>query len=133
MSLSGFDLRSYLRHLRPIALSSHSPRTRVSSSHPPRRLPRFAQGVPPMIPVRLAALVTTVAIVTAVTLVGQGEPKSSAGKMQLAADKFLGALSPELKKKAAFAYSDRSISSAPSACRAGCAKLRAMPLTKITT
>ena len=35
--------------------------------------------------VRLAALAVTVAVVTAVALVGQAEPKTSGGKMQLAA------------------------------------------------
>ena len=56
--------------------------------------------------VRFAALAVTVAVVTAVALVGQAEPKTSGGKMQFAAGKFLAALSPELKKKAAFAFDD---------------------------
>jgi hypothetical protein len=56
--------------------------------------------------VRLAALATTVAIITAVALVGQAEPKNSADKMQLAAGKFLATLSPELKKKGTFGFDD---------------------------
>ena len=38
----------------------------------------------------------------------------------------------ELRHATAFAYSGRSTISAPSALRAGCKKLRAIPLTKIT-
>ena len=56
--------------------------------------------------IRFAAFAVTAVVVSAVALVGQGEPKSSGGKMQLAADKFLAALSPELKKKAAFQFDD---------------------------
>lgn len=59
-----------------------------------------------MKPIRLAAFAVTLATFTAVALVGQAEPKTSAGRMQLAADKFLGTLSPELKKKATFDFSD---------------------------
>jgi hypothetical protein len=55
---------------------------------------------------RLAALAATAAALTAVTLLGQVEPKNSAGKMQAAATKFLASLSPELKQKAAFAFDD---------------------------
>ena len=55
---------------------------------------------------RLAALTLTVTAFTTVALIGQGQPKTSAGKMQAAADKFLGSLSPELKKKAAFDFND---------------------------
>src|SRR5262245_9205899 len=55
---------------------------------------------------RLAALAATAAAFTAVALLGQGEPKSSAGKMQVAAAKFLQSLSPDLKKKATFAFTD---------------------------
>ena len=50
---------------------------------------------------RLAAFALTVVAFTTVALIGQGEPKTSAGKMQLAAGKFVASLSPELKKKAA--------------------------------
>ncbi len=57
--------------------------------------------------IRLAALAATVVIFTAVALVGQSEPKTSGGKMQFAADKFLGSLSPELKTKAAFGFNDK--------------------------
>jgi hypothetical protein len=57
--------------------------------------------------VRIGAFAATAAILTAVTLLGQGQPKSSAGKMQLAAEKFLGSLSPELKGKASFAFNDK--------------------------
>ena len=56
--------------------------------------------------VRFAALAITFAVVTAVALVGQAEPKSSAAKMQLAAGKFLATLSPELKTKATFGFDD---------------------------
>jgi Protein of unknown function (DUF3500) len=56
--------------------------------------------------VRLAALAVTVAIVSTVALVGQGEPKSSGGKMQVAAAKFVASLSPELKTKGTFAFDD---------------------------
>jgi uncharacterized protein DUF3500 len=56
--------------------------------------------------VRLAALAVTVAVITAVALVGQGEPKTTGGKMQVAARKFLATLSPELKKKGTFAFED---------------------------
>lgn len=59
-----------------------------------------------MIRVRIAALVATAAAFTAVALVAQGEPKSSAGKMQAAANKFLGTLSPDLKKKGVFGFDD---------------------------
>ncbi len=55
---------------------------------------------------RLAAFVVAAATFTAVALVGQGEPKNSAGKMQLAATKLLASLSPELKKKASFDFAD---------------------------
>jgi hypothetical protein len=55
---------------------------------------------------RLAALAVTLAVFSAVALLGQGEPKTSAGKMQLAADKFLASLSPEMKKKATFGLDD---------------------------
>jgi hypothetical protein len=56
--------------------------------------------------VRLAALAATAAIVSTVALVGQGEPKSSGGKMQVAAAKFVASLSPELKKKGTFGFDD---------------------------
>lgn len=56
--------------------------------------------------IRFAAFAVTAVVVSTVALVGQGEPKTSGGKMQRAADKFLAALSPELKKKAAFAFDD---------------------------
>jgi hypothetical protein len=55
---------------------------------------------------RLAALAVTAAALVAVTLVGQDEPKNSAGKMKVAADKFLAALTPELKQKAVFGFTD---------------------------
>lgn len=55
---------------------------------------------------RLSALAVTIAVFTAVAIVGQSEPKTSGGKMQEAAGKFLAALSPELKKKASFSFSD---------------------------
>jgi uncharacterized protein DUF3500 len=56
--------------------------------------------------IRIAALALTVAVVTAVALVGQGEPRSTGGKMQVAARKYLATLSPELKKKGSFAFDD---------------------------
>jgi hypothetical protein len=56
--------------------------------------------------VRLAALAVTVAVVTSVAIVGQAEPKTSGGKMQLAAGKFIASLTPELKEKATFAFDD---------------------------
>jgi hypothetical protein len=56
--------------------------------------------------VRLTALTVTVAVVSTVALVGQGEPKSSGGRMQVAAAKFLASLSPELRKKGSFAFND---------------------------
>jgi hypothetical protein len=56
--------------------------------------------------VRLAAVCITAIIISGVALVGQGDPKTSGGKMQLAADKFLAALSPELKQKAVFKFDD---------------------------
>jgi hypothetical protein len=55
---------------------------------------------------RLAAFAVTTAALAAVTLVGQDEPKSSAGKMKAAADKFVAALTPEVKQKAVFAFND---------------------------
>lgn len=55
--------------------------------------------------VRLAALTVTATVLTTVALIGQGEPKTSAGKMQLAADKFLASLGDK-KAKAAFAFDD---------------------------
>lgn len=57
--------------------------------------------------VRIAAIAATVVIFTAVALIGQAEPKTTGGKMQLAADKFLGSLTPELKTKAAFDFNDK--------------------------
>lgn len=57
--------------------------------------------------IRIAALVATVAIFSAVALLAQAEPKTTGGKMQLAAEKFLSSLSPELKKKAAFSFEDK--------------------------
>lgn len=57
--------------------------------------------------IRLTALVATVSIFTAVALIGQSDPKSSGGKMQHAAEKFLGTLSPELKTKATFSFDDK--------------------------
>jgi hypothetical protein len=60
-----------------------------------------------MMRIRLAALVVTTLTLTTVALVGQSEPKSSAGKMQLAAEQFLGLLSPELKSKASFGFDDK--------------------------
>jgi hypothetical protein len=59
-----------------------------------------------MIRARLAALVATAAAVTAVALVGQAEPKTAGGKMQVAAGKFLAALTPDLRAKAAFGFDD---------------------------
>ncbi len=59
-----------------------------------------------MIRFRLAAITLTVSAFAAVALLGQEEPKSSAGKMQAAAAKFLGTLSPELKQKATFGFDD---------------------------
>ena len=56
--------------------------------------------------VRLAALAVTAAIVTAVALVGQAEPKTSAGKMQRPPASSSRRLSPELKKKATFGFDD---------------------------
>jgi Protein of unknown function (DUF3500) len=56
--------------------------------------------------IRLAALAATAAAFTAVALLGQGEPKTSGGKMQAAAEKFLAALSPELRTKAKFGFDD---------------------------
>ena len=46
--------------------------------------------------IRLAALAATAATFTAVALLGQGEPKAAAAKMQAAAEKYVAALSPEL-------------------------------------
>lgn len=57
--------------------------------------------------VRIATLGLTIAIFSAVALVGQGEPKTSAGKMRLAVERFLGTLSPELKSKASFSFNDK--------------------------
>ncbi|HEV3385127.1 MAG TPA: DUF3500 domain-containing protein [Gemmata sp.] len=57
--------------------------------------------------VRIAAIVATVLIFTAVALIGQSEPKSTGGKMQIAAEKFLGSLSQELKTKASFTFNDK--------------------------
>lgn len=59
-----------------------------------------------MIRFRLAALTVTVAVFAAVALVGEETPKTSAGKMQLAAGKFLAAMTPELKTKAVFDFND---------------------------
>ncbi len=59
-----------------------------------------------MIRFRLAALTITVAVFAAVALVGEETPKTSAGKMQLAAGKFLAAMTPELKTKAVFDFND---------------------------
>lgn len=55
---------------------------------------------------RLVAFAATVAVFTAVALLGQSEPKDTAGKMQLAATKFLESLTPELRKKATFGFDD---------------------------
>jgi len=60
----------------------------------------------PMKRARIAAIAATVAVVTTVALVGQGEPRSTGGKMQVAARKYLATLSPELKKKGTFAFDD---------------------------
>ena len=60
-----------------------------------------------MKPVRIAALVATVAIFSGVALMGQAEPKTTGGKMQAAAERFLTSLSPELKQKAAFSFDDK--------------------------
>ncbi|MCE9560908.1 MAG: DUF3500 domain-containing protein [Planctomycetes bacterium] len=59
-----------------------------------------------MIRFRLAALTITVAVFAAVALVGEDKPKTSAGKMQVAAGKFLASLTPELKTKAAYGFDD---------------------------
>jgi hypothetical protein len=56
--------------------------------------------------VRLAALAVTVAVITSVAIVGQAEPKTSGGKMQIAAGKFIATLSPELKTKGTFGFDD---------------------------
>ncbi len=57
--------------------------------------------------VRIAAIAATILIFTAVALIGQAEPKTTGGKMQLAADKLLGSLTPELKTKASFHFNDK--------------------------
>jgi hypothetical protein len=57
--------------------------------------------------IRISALAITVLIFTAVAIIGQSEPKTSGGKMQLAADKFLNSLSPELKTKATFSFDSK--------------------------
>lgn len=59
-----------------------------------------------MIRMRLAALTLTVAAFATVALVGEETPKTSAGRMQQAATKFLAAATPEVKAKAAFAFDD---------------------------
>jgi len=55
---------------------------------------------------RLSALALTAAALAAVTLVGQETPRTAAGRMQVAAGKYLAALSPELKQKSVFAFDD---------------------------
>ena len=59
-----------------------------------------------MIRMRLAALTLTAAAFAAVALVGEETPKTSAGRMQQAAAKFLAAAPAEVKAKAAFAFDD---------------------------
>jgi hypothetical protein len=60
-----------------------------------------------MKPIRILAVAATVVIFSAVALIGQGEPKTSGGKMQVAADKFLSSLTPDLKSKATFDFNDK--------------------------
>ena len=55
---------------------------------------------------RIIAVVASVAAFSAVALLGQADPKHTAGKMQVAAEKFVASLSPELKQKAMFGYDD---------------------------
>ncbi len=47
-----------------------------------------------------------VALFTTVALIGQAEPKTSGGKMQVAATKFLASLGPDQKKTATFTFND---------------------------
>jgi len=60
-----------------------------------------------MIRIRIVALTATVAAFTAVALIAQADPKHTAGKMQVAAEKFVASLTPELKTKASFGYDDK--------------------------
>lgn len=57
-----------------------------------------------MKPVRLLSIAATIAVISAVALMGQAEPKNTSGKMQVAAEKFLGSLPAELKEKVKFPY-----------------------------
>jgi len=59
-----------------------------------------------MVRFRLAALTLSVAVFAAVALIGEETPKTSSGKMQVAAGKFLAAITPELKQKAVFDFND---------------------------
>ncbi|MBA4188893.1 MAG: hypothetical protein C0467_12925 [Planctomycetaceae bacterium] len=59
-----------------------------------------------MIRFRFAALTITFVAFAAVALVGNEVPKTSAGRMQLAAGKYLAALTPELKTKSVFDFND---------------------------
>ncbi len=55
---------------------------------------------------RIAALVVTFAVFSAVALVGQMEPKAAGARMQAAAEKYIDTLSPELKTKSSFGFDD---------------------------
>ncbi|WP_439621121.1 DUF3500 domain-containing protein [Gemmata sp.] len=59
-----------------------------------------------MIRMRLAALTLTAAAFAAVALVGEETPKTSAGRMQQAATKFLAAAPAEVRARASFAFDD---------------------------
>jgi hypothetical protein len=56
---------------------------------------------------RISVVIATVLILSAVALMGQSDPKTTAGKMQLAADKFLSSLTPEVKSKVSFDFNDK--------------------------
>lgn len=56
---------------------------------------------------RFAALALSLAGMVGVALVGRSAPETTGGKMKGAADAFLAALSPELKKKATFDFNDK--------------------------
>jgi hypothetical protein len=59
-----------------------------------------------MIRFRVVALSVTAAAFGTVALLGRAEPKSTAGRMQLAAGRFLASLSPQLRAKATFDFTD---------------------------
>lgn len=57
--------------------------------------------------VRTAAFVLALAVVAGVALVGTSAPETTGGKMSASATAFLATLSPELKPKAAFDFTDK--------------------------